>query len=133
MIDLGSKIKKTKEYTGVGVKYCCMAQKVLVTRVIGFRRTALKTGLALIKILQEALNHFHETIKRRKSVLGHLFPVTEQAYWSLQLEYMESLGVDGALISDIKMINKQVLEYNPRCQVNWCVEHRTNLISNDAI
>ena len=36
MIDLGSKIKKTKEYAGVGVKHCCIAQKVLVTRVIGF-------------------------------------------------------------------------------------------------
>ena len=36
MIDLGSKIKKTKEYAGVGVKHCCIAQKVLVTRVTGF-------------------------------------------------------------------------------------------------
>ena len=31
------------------------------------------------------------------------------------------------------MINKRVLEYNPRCQVNWCGQYRTNLISNDAI
>ena len=80
MIDLGSKMKKTKEYAGVGGKYCCITQKVLVTRVIGFQRTASKTGLALIKILQGALNHFNETIKRHKSVLRHLFPVTEQAY-----------------------------------------------------
>ena len=133
MINLGSKIKRTEEYAGVGVKYCCIAQKVLVTRVISFQRTATKTGLGLIKILQEALNHFNETIKRCKSVLGHLFPVTEQAYRPLQLEYMESLGVDGALISDVKMINKRVLEYNPKCQVNWCRGHRTNLIPNDAI
>ena len=32
-----------------------------------------------------------------------------------------------------KMINKQVLEYKPRCQVNWCGQYHTNLISNDAI
>ena len=30
MIDLGSKIKKTKEYAGVGVKYCFIAQNILV-------------------------------------------------------------------------------------------------------
>ena len=122
------------KYEGlVDVKYCCIAQKVLVTRVIGFQCTASKTDLALIKILQEALNHFNETIKRCKSVLGHLFPVTEQAYRPLQLEYMESLGVDGALISEVKMINKQVLEYNPRCHINWCGGHHTNLILNDGI
>ena len=106
MIDLGSKIKKIKEYAGIGVKYCCIAQKVLVTRVIGFQCTASKIDLALIEILQEALNHFNETIKKCKSVLRHLFRVTEQAYGPLHLEYMESLGVDGALISDVKMINK---------------------------
>ena len=133
MIDLGSKIKKTKEYVSVGVKYCCIALKALVARVIGLRCTASKTGLAVIKILVEALNHFNGTIKRCKSVLGHLFPVTEQAYHPLQLEYMESLGVDGALISDIKMINKQLLECNPRCQVNWCEGYHPNLISNDAV
>ena len=79
------------------------------------------------------MNNFNETIRRYKSVLGHLFPVIEQVYRLLQLEYMESLGADGALISDTKMINKQLLECNPRCQVNWCGGHCTNLISNDAI
>ena len=86
MIDLGSKIKKTKEYAGVGVKHYCIAQKVLVTRVIGFWCIASKTGLVLIKILKEALDHFTETIKTCKSVLGYLLPVTEQAYCPLQLE-----------------------------------------------
>ena len=75
IIDLGSKIKKTKEYAGVGVKYICLTQKKLVTRVIGFRRTASKTGLALITTFQEALDHFNDTIKKCKSILGALFPV----------------------------------------------------------
>ena len=67
------------------------------------------------------------------SVLKYLLPVTEQPYRPLQLEYMESLGVDGALISHIKMINKQLLEYSLRYQVNRCGGYCTNLISNDAI
>lgn len=46
---------------------------------------------------------------------------------------MESLGVDGALISEVKMINKRVLEFNPRCQVHWCGGHRTALVFNDAL
>ena len=31
------------------------------------------------------------------------------------------------------MIDKQVLECNPRCQVNWCEGYHPNLISNDAV
>ena len=67
------------------------------------------------------------------SVLKYLLPVTEQPYRPLQLEYMESLGVDGALISDIKMINKRLLEYSLRYQVSRCGGYCTNQISNDAI
>ena len=51
----------------------------------------------------------------------------------LHLKDMESLGVDGALISEVKMINKRVLEFNPRSQVHWCGGHRTALVSNDAL
>ena len=46
---------------------------------------------------------------------------------------MECLGVDGALISEVKMINKRVLEFNPRCQVHWCRRYHTALVSNDAL
>ena len=46
---------------------------------------------------------------------------------------MESLGVDGALISKVKMINKRILEVNPRCIVHHCGNHRTALVSTDTL
>lgn len=51
----------------------------------------------------------------------------------LDLKNRESLGVDDALISEVKMINKRVLGFNPRCQVHWCRGHRTALVFNDAL
>ena len=70
MIDLGSKIKKRKQYTSVGFKYYCIAQKGLVTKVVSFRWNASNIGLVLIKILQEALNHFNEKSRDVKVFLG---------------------------------------------------------------
>ena len=44
LIDLGSKVKKTKEYAGIGVKYFSKGAASSMTRVIGFKKCSRKDG-----------------------------------------------------------------------------------------
>ena len=41
-------------------------------------------------------------------------------------------GVDGALISKVKMVTKRILEVNPGCIVHHCGNHITALVSTDT-
>ena len=132
-LDLGSKTKKTKEYIGIALKYCNTLEKSLITRLVGFKKTVRKTGLALIQVLRQTTDEFNDCIKKCKNLLGPLFPVKLQNLPLLHLHNMESLGVDGALITDKQMINMRILEYNPRCIVIWCGAHRCALVSKDVL
>ena len=46
-IDPGCKVKKTKEYPSVGVKYCSAAAKSLVTRLLSFKKQPQRQDLPL--------------------------------------------------------------------------------------
>lgn len=87
------------------MKYCSITSKSLVTRFLSIKKTASKTGLALITVFQEAIDQFNDVIQKCKCFIGPLFPVNEFLTRFLPLKNMESLGIDGALISDMKMIN----------------------------
>ena len=131
MIDMGSKIRKTKEYAGVGAKIISM--DYIVTRVIGFVPCATKDGLTLTDKLISCLEKFNSVILTTKNILRDRFPVKLDPLPLLQVQNMNSLGVDGACISKKKMINKRILEYNPRCLANWCGDHRASLVAGDSI
>ena len=49
-IDNGTKVKKTKEYAGVGVKFSTASGSM--SRVINFKRSARKDGLTLCEVLK---------------------------------------------------------------------------------
>ena len=132
MIDLGSKLKKTKEYAGVAIKI--ISSNYLVSRVIGFIRCATKDGYTLMQKLIKCFETFNDTIKFILLKIGDdRFPVKVRPLPLLQIENMNSLGIDGACISKNKMINRRVLQYNPRCIVNWCGDHRASLVAGDAL
>lgn len=132
-IDLGSRVKKTKEYAGVGIKYCVLSKGTVVCRVIAFSRCVRKDGLQLITTFNDAVHQFNDEIKKMKALLGYLFPTDLENTIELDLKNMHSLAVDGACISKALMINKRVLEFNPRCIVSHCGSHKTALVSNDSI
>lgn len=133
-IDTGTKIKKTKNYAGVGVKYFAHDQKSAISRGIGFLKTPRKDGIHLLLALKTTFERFNSQILRLLDELGDdLFPVDIRPLPTLQLENMDSMSVDGALISKDKMINKRVLACNPRTIVTWCADHRVNLTIGDGL
>jgi hypothetical protein len=133
-IDTGTKIKKTKNYAGVGVKYFAQEEKSSISRGIGFLKTARKDGIHLLMALKTTFQRFNAQILRLYDELGDdLFPVTIRPLPTLQFENMDSMSVDGALISKDKMINKRVLACNPRTIVTWCADHRVNLTIGDGL
>ena len=87
-LNLGSIVKKTKEYVGEGVKFWSVASKLMVTKLLSFKKT--KTGLGLITVFQEAIVQFNDVICKCKCLLGSLFPVNECLTRFLQLKRMES-------------------------------------------
>ena len=131
MIDLGSKLKKTKEYAGVGIRI--ISCEYIVTRVIGFMKCPTKDGLTLMVKLISCFDNFNGVITTIKDMLGERFPVKLHPLPLLKAENMNSLGVDGACVSKKKMINKRVLEYNPRCLAHWCGDHRASLVAGDTL
>ena len=76
---------------------------------------------------------FNEKIRSLKVLLGDLFPVKLHPLPLFELNNMDGLGVDGALISKVKIINKHILEYNPRCIVVHCGNHSVNLVAEDSL
>ena len=72
-VDLGFKVKKTKEYAGAGVKYRSLTSKSLVARLMSFKKTASKTGLALITVFQEATGQFNDVIRKYKCLFVPCF------------------------------------------------------------
>ena len=132
IIVCGSKFKKTKECAGVGIKYLILGEDPsIMTRVIGFKRTVYKDGLALCNILNECFTEATERMRTLKTILMHLFPLDYVPV--LHIDNMESLGVDGACISKDLMVNKRVLAHNPRCITNWCGSHKSALVSVDVM
>ena len=84
--------------------------------------------------LLECFETFNENIKYLLKKLGdERFPVKVRPLPLLSVTNMNSLGLDGACFSQYKMINKRVLQYNPRCLVNWCGGHRANLVASDPM
>ena len=133
-IDTGTKVKKSKNYAGVGVKYFSYEEQNNITRGIGFLKTPRKDGIHLLQALKDTFERFNKQIERLHNELGDdLFPVHLRPLPSLQFENMDSMSVDGALISKDKMINKRVLACNPRTIVTWCADHRVNLTISDGL
>ena len=83
--------------------------------------------------LTDTVDIFNDEIKKLRAQLGHLFPVDLLVLPKLSLQNMESLGVDGALISKVKMMNKRILQGNPRCIMNHCGNHRIALVPTDTL
>ena len=106
LIDLGSKVKKTKEYAGIGVKYFRQAAASLITRVIGFKKCSRKDGLSLTSVFVNIVKEFNEKIPSLKVLLCDFFLVKLHPLPLFELNNMDNLGVDGALISKVKMVNK---------------------------
>ena len=84
-------------------------------------------------ILTDTVNTFNDGIKKLRALLGHLFPVDLLVLPELSRQTMNSLGVDVALISKVKMINKRVLEVNPRYIGHHCGNHRAALVPTDTL
>ena len=105
-MDLGSKVKKCNEYAGIGVKYPLIRDASLITRVIAYKKCVFKDGKNLMLTLTDTLDTFNDEIKKLRAQLGHLFLVDLLVLPELSLQNIESLGVDGVLISKVKMINK---------------------------
>ena len=133
LMDLGSKVKKCKEHAGIGVKYPVIRDAPLITRVTAFKKCVFKDGKNLMLTLTDTVGTFNNEIKKLRARLGHLFLVDLIVLLPLSLQNMESLGVDVALMSKVKMINKRILEGNPRCIVHHCGNHRTALVSSDTL
>ena len=87
-LSLGSIVKKTKEHAGEGVKFCPVASKLMVTKLLSFKQT--KTGLGLNTVFQEAIDQFNDITCKCKCLLGSLFPVNECLTRFAQLKKMES-------------------------------------------
>ena len=79
------------------------------------------------------MEEFNKRIRSLKVLLGDLIPVKLHPLPLFQLNNMDSLGVNGAPISTVKIINKHILEYNPRCTVIHCGNHHANLVVEDSI
>ena len=62
LIDLESKVKKTKEYADIGVKYFSKAAASPMTRVIGFKKCSRKDGLSLTSVFVNTVKEFNEKI-----------------------------------------------------------------------
>ena len=132
MIDLGSKMKKIKEYAGIAVKL--ISSNYIVSRVIGFVKCATKDGYTLTQKLIECFETFNNRIRLILQKVGDdRFPVKVRPLPLLMIQNMNSLGVDGACISKNLMINRRAQEYNPRIIVNWCGDHRASLVAGDAL
>ena len=99
LIDLGSKVKKTKEYAGIGVKYFSKAVASPMTKVIQLKRCSRKDGLSLTSVFVNTVEEFNKKIPSLKVLLGDLFFVKLHPLPLFELHNMDSLGVDGALIS----------------------------------
>ena len=130
MIDNGSKIRKTKEYAGVGVKFPTRTGSMC--RVINFVRCARKDGLTMCKTLLESYESFNNEILSLKETLKNFFPVKKNPLPLLHVENQEGIAVDGALISKDKQLSQRIKQHNPRCVVTWCCDHRANLVAKDA-
>ena len=70
LIDNGSKIKKTKEYAGVGVKIAGMTGGM--TRVINFVRCERKDGAMLCEVLLNCYETFNQSVSELKKLMGHV-------------------------------------------------------------
>ena len=127
-MDLGSRVKKCNEYEGVGVKYPVIRDASLITRVIAFKKCVFKDGRNLMLTLTDTIDTFNDEIKKLRAQRRHLFLVVLLVLPDLSLQNIESSGVDGVLISKMKMINKRIQEVNPRCIVHHCGNHRTALL-----
>ena len=60
LIDNGSKVKKTKEYAGVGVKFA--TQDGAMTRVLNFTRCSRKDGASLCEVLLQSYSTFNNKV-----------------------------------------------------------------------
>ena len=72
-------------------------------------------------------------LKKLRARLRHLFPVDLIVLPEHLLQTMERSGVDGVLISKVKMINKRILEVNLQTIVHHFGNHRTTLVSTDTL
>ena len=83
--------------------------------------------------LHNTIVSFNNRIKALHALLGPLFRISHDYQTELNLENMESLAVGEAFISKVQMINKWILQYNPRCQVIHCGFHRAALMYSHSI
>ena len=104
-----------------------------MTRVIGFKKYSRKDGLSLTSVFVNTVEEFNEKIHSLKVLLGYLFPVKLHPLPLFELNNMNSLSVDGALISKVKMISKRIPEYNPTCIVVHCGNHCANFVVEDSL
>ena len=93
---------------------------------------ALKDSLTLCNLVRDSFPAFNDLVSAIKEKLGCLFPLQRENLPRVEIENMQSLGVDGACISPVKMVNNRVKQFNPRCITNWCGSHKTNIVATDA-
>ena len=94
IIDLGSRAQQWKEYCGAGIRY--VTKGSIITRIIGFQRTAFKTGIVLEEIIVNVVNQFNTIIRLLKNQLRHKFPVKLEPLPMLKMSNLRSFGADGA-------------------------------------
>ena len=86
-----------------------------------------------MQCIHNTIVSFNNKIKALRALLGPLSPISHDYQTELNLENMESLAVDGALISKVQMVNKRILQYNPRCQVIHCGCHQAAIVCSHSI
>ena len=82
--------------------------------------------------LHNTIISVNNKIKAVRALLGPLFPISHDYQTELDLKDMESLAVDGAPIRKVQMVNKRILEYNPRWQVIHCGCHWVALVCSHS-
>ena len=125
-IDAGSRFSKAKEWAGVAIRF--VKNPNVIERVIGFKPIKRKTGLHLIKVLQDVVDSFNDKTALLVKLLGNLFPLKFKKLPILKLSNCTNLGLDGAMISKDIHINNRIRKFNPRCLSHHCAPHRANLV-----
>ena len=131
ILDLASRAQKFKEYCGVAIRY--VRNGSIATRVIGFKLSPYKTGIALEQLTVEVLKEFNNIIKSLKYQLKSKFPVKLHPLPLLHMEHNHSFGADGALHSQDIHINQRLKKYNPRCEDHVCAPHTGHLTISHVV